>query len=235
MIYGYCRVSTPQQSIERQIRNIKAAYPDSIIYQEAYTGTKLDRPEFEKLLRRVQSGDTIVFDSVSRMSRDGEEGARLYEELFKRGINLIFLKEPHVNTSVYRDALKAQITVKLDTGNAAADEFVSKIFDALNQFSMDLASQQIRLAFDQAQKEVDDLHQRVKEGMVTARLNGKQIGQREGATLNIKKKAPAKQIILRHSKDFGGTLNDTECARLAGISRNTFYKYKKELKEENSS
>lgn len=235
MIYGYCRVSTPQQSIERQIRNIKAAYSDAIIYQEAYTGIKLDRPEFEKLLRRVQSGDTIIFDSVSRMSRDGEEGARLYEELFKRDINLVFLKEPHVNTSVYHDALKAQITVKLDTGNAAADEFVSKIFDALNQFSMDLASQQIRLAFDQAQKEVDDLHQRVKEGMVTARLNGKQIGQREGATLNIKKKAPAKQIILRHSKDFGGTLNDAECARLAGISRNTFYKYKKELKEESDS
>ena len=68
-IYGYCRISTPKQSIERQIRNILSAYPEAIIYQEVYTGKKLyERKEFEKLLSRVKKGDTIVFDSVSRMS-----------------------------------------------------------------------------------------------------------------------------------------------------------------------
>lgn len=232
MIYGYCRVSTHQQNIERQVRNILAAYPTAKIYQEAYTGTKIDRPEFNKLLRRVAAGDTIVFDSVSRMSRDAEEGAHLYEELFFKDINLIFLKEPHVNTAVYRDAIKAQITVELDTGNAATDELVKTILDALNKYSIALAQQQIRLAFDQAQKEVDDLHQRVKEGMLTAKLAGKQIGQKEGAVLHIKKKDPAKEIILKHSKDFGGTLSDKDCMLLAKVSRNTYYRYKKELKED---
>lgn len=43
MIYGYCRISTRKQSIERQIRNIKAEFPDAVIIQETYTGTKLDR------------------------------------------------------------------------------------------------------------------------------------------------------------------------------------------------
>lgn len=232
MIYGYCRVSTPQQNIERQVRNILAAYPAAKIYQEAYTGTKMDRPEFNKLLRRVTAGDTIVFDSVSRMSRDAEEGAHLYEELFFKDINLIFLKEPHVNTAVYRDAIKAQITVELDTGNAATDELVKTILDALNKYSIALAQQQIRLAFDQAQKEVDDLHQRVKEGMLTAKLAGKQIGQKEGAVLHIKKKAPAKEIILKHCRDFGGTLSDKDCMLLAKVSRNTYYRYKRELKGE---
>ena len=70
MTYGYARISTKQQSIERQIRNISAAFPDARIYREAYTGTKIERPEFEKLLKRLKSGDTVVFDSVSRMSRD---------------------------------------------------------------------------------------------------------------------------------------------------------------------
>lgn len=55
MQYGYVRISTPQQNIERQIRNIKAQYPDALIVQEVYTGTKLEgRREMEKLLRTVK-------------------------------------------------------------------------------------------------------------------------------------------------------------------------------------
>ena len=72
-IYGYARISRAQQSIDRQIRNIKNMYPQAIILQEAYTGTKIDRPEWNKLFNRVQAGDTIVFDSVSRMSRNADD------------------------------------------------------------------------------------------------------------------------------------------------------------------
>lgn len=72
-IYGYCRISTPKQSIDRQIRNIKQEFPDATLIQEAYTGTKLDRKEWSRLYSNVKSGDTIVFDSVSLMSR-AEEG-----------------------------------------------------------------------------------------------------------------------------------------------------------------
>ena len=68
-VYGYCRISTSKQSMERQIRNIKLAYPDAVIVKETYTGTKIQgRKEFEKLLKIVSTGDTLVFDSVSRMS-----------------------------------------------------------------------------------------------------------------------------------------------------------------------
>ena len=91
MIYGYCRISTPKQSIDRQVRNILALYPSAEIVKEAYTGTKLEgRKEFNKLLNKVKEGDTIVFDSVSRMSRDAEEGFTLYKELFNKGICIIF-------------------------------------------------------------------------------------------------------------------------------------------------
>ena len=82
--YGYCRISQRKQSIDRQIRNIKASYPEAIIIQEAYTGTTIDRKEWNKLYKLVKAGDTIIFDSVSRMSRNAEEGFKAYEELYSR-------------------------------------------------------------------------------------------------------------------------------------------------------
>ena len=51
MKYGYCRISRPKQSIERQIRNIKTAYPDAVIIQEVFTRTRMDRKEWPKLMK----------------------------------------------------------------------------------------------------------------------------------------------------------------------------------------
>lgn len=230
-VYGYCRISTPRQNIERQVRNIAAAYPAAHIVREVYTGTASQgRKELDKLLRCVQPGDTIVFDSVSRMSRSAEEGCALYEALYTRGISLCFLKEPHINTDTYKQALQRQIGAAPATGSAATDRFVSGVMDALNRYTADLAAEQIRLAFAQAQKEVDDLHQRTREGIMTARLNGKQIGQVPGRRLHVKKADAAKEQIVKHSKDFAGTLSDADCIKLIGIARNTYYKYKRELR-----
>lgn len=64
MIYGYCRVSTPKQKIDRQVENILREYPDAILVKEAYSGRQIDRPEWNRLLRRLRKGDTIVFDEV---------------------------------------------------------------------------------------------------------------------------------------------------------------------------
>lgn len=233
MLYGAARISTGKQSIDRQVRNILAEYPNAKIIKDTYTGTKLDgRKEFEKLLKIIKKGDIIVFDEVSRMSRNSEEGCNLYEELFNKGVDLIFLKETHINTDVYRKALENQIKIKLDTGNKASDELINTIIDALNKYTIELAKEQIRIAFDKAESEVKRLHERTKEGLLTAKLSGKQIGQVKGSKLTTKKSIMAKEIILKHSKDFDGTLNDDECRKLAEVSRNTYYTYKRELKIE---
>ena len=108
---------------------------------------------------------------------------------------------------------------------------MNTIIEALNKYTIALAKEQIKVVFDQAEKELQDLHQRTSEGIETARLEGKQIGQITGKKLNVKKAKKAKAIILKHSKDFNGTLTDSECIKLAGISRNSFYKYKSELRE----
>ena len=232
MLYGVGRISTGKQNIERQVRNILAKYPNARIIKETYTGTKLEgRKEFENLLKILKKGDTLVFDSVSRMSRNSEEGCNLYEDLFNKGINLIFLKEEYINTEVYRKALEHQINIELNTGNKATDELMQTIISALNKYTLALAKEQIKKAFDQAEKEVQDLHQRTKEGIITARLEGKQIGQIKGTKLTTKKKKEAKPLIVKYSKDFDGTLSDIECIKLIGISRNSYYTYKKELKE----
>lgn len=220
-VYGYARISTSKQSIERQIRNIEQQFPKAVIIREAYTGTKLDRKEWRKLFSSVQAGDTIVFDSVSRMSRNAEDGFSVYEDLYTRGVNLVFLKEPHISTATYKRVLERSVPM---TGTS-----VDYILAGINRYLLELAQEQIRLAFEQAEKEVEDLHQRTKEGIETARLNGKQIGQRQGVKLTTKKSIAAKEIISRHSKDFGGTLSDAEVMKLAGLARNTFYKYKCEL------
>lgn len=230
--YGYVRISTVKQSIERQIRNIKDQYPDAVIVTDEYTGTKLDRPGWTKLYKTVKEGDTIIFDEVSRMSRDADEGFEVYEDLYQRGVNLIFIKEPHISTAVYRQQAENQIQkIQIQTGKESIDKCLSGIMDAVSGLIMDLAREQIKLAFSQAEKEVDYLHQRTREGIATAKLNGKQIGQVRGAKLTTKKSLAAKELIRKHSKDFGGTLGDAEVIKLAGISRNSYYKYKRELAE----
>lgn len=223
-VYGYCRISTAKQSIERQIRNIKEQYPEAVIITEAYTGTSMNRTEWNKLFQKVKENDTIVFDSVSRMSRNAEEAVNAYEELYGRGVELVFLKEAYCNTSVYRKAKEQAIPM---TGTA-----VDCILEGINRYLMVLAKEQIMIAFQQSGKEVADLHQRTKEGIETARLNGKQIGRAEGTKVITKKSIAMKEQILKYSKDFNGTLNDSDVMKLTGLARNTFYKYKRELKGE---
>ena len=229
MIYGYCRISTKKQSIDRQIRNIKREFPTAIILTEAFTGTKLDRPEWNKLNRKLKYGDTIVFDEVSRMSRNAKEGFALYQRLFNIGINLVFLKEPHMNTDSYKEAMQGIFNTEIQSGDKATDDLVNSIIAAVNKFMMNKVEKDIYKAFEQAQKEVDYLHQRTKEGIETARLNGKQIGLEKGTKLTTKKSLVAKEVIKKHNKDFGGSLSNEDTWKLAGISKMTFYKYKNEL------
>ena len=176
-IYG--RISTKKQSIERQIRNIKKVYPDAIIIEEEYTGTTIDRKKWNKLYSHVTTGDTIIFDSVSRMSRNAAEGFEAYDELYRKGISLVFLKEPHINTDTFKKALSDADLKKTGTN-------VDFILEGVSKYLMALAKEQIKIAFEQSEKEVQDLHRRTAEGIETARLRGKQIGQKQGTKLTTK-------------------------------------------------
>ena len=231
MIYAYCRVSTPHQRLERQITNITELYPKAIIFREFYTGTKQDRPNWNKLMSQIKTGDTIVFDSVSRMSRNASEGFKDYKMLYESGVNLIFLNEPLINTSVFDSTKNNLLNINIETGNTAVDDFFKGNVQLINNFMMALAEQQIKAAFEQSEKEVTDLHSRISQGIREAKKNGTQIGLTKGTTLTTKKSLECIAIIQKHSKDFGGSLEDPDVLKLCGCSRNSYYKYKREIKD----
>ena len=155
------------------------------------------------------------------MSRSADDGVKTYFELYEKGIQLKFLKERYIDTSVYAE----NIQDKLELRGTDEDE----IFKGLNNYFKKLAEKQIRIAFEQSEKEVTDLHERTKEGLITAKLNGKQIGRKKGAEIETQIAKKAKEAILKYNKDFNGTLNNVDTIKLAGCSRNSFYKYKRDL------
>lgn len=226
-IYLYCRVSTKKQSITRQIENLKEVYPEGKIIEEVWTGTTLQRPKFERLLKQVKSGDLIVFDEISRMSRDAKEGFQLYEKLFNEGIELEFLKEPHLNTKVYRSKIDMSFLPE-DLEN----KYASMTIDFVRQLLLELAKDQIRLAFEQSQKEVEYLRKRTKEGIKQRKDRGERVGRVVGCKVQTEKSKKAKEQIKKFSKSFFGMLEDPEVIKICGVHRNTYYRYKREIKEE---
>lgn len=234
-VFGYCRISTSKQRIERQIENIKRSYPEADIRSEVYTGTKSNRPEWKKLLKELCKGDTIVFDSVSRMSRNADEGFKTYMELYNKGINLIFLKEATINTDSFKSVLgNEQLSFSISTNDKDTDDLVNGIMEKVAVYITKLAEKQIRLAFEQSEKEVQDLHKRTAEGMREAKRRGRKAGRPEGKVIVTKKSVEMKALIKKYHKAFNGTLNDKDTMAMlkgqtGGITRNTYYKYKAEL------
>lgn len=214
MTYGYCRISTRKQNIERQIRNILSEFSDAIILQEEYTGTKLDRKEWNKLFSSVRAGDTIIFDSVSRMSRNAAEGVEAYAALYKRGVNLVFLKERHIDTDTYRQTL--QNSVQLTGGD------VDYILEGVNRYMLALARRQIYLAFGHIktkdiqyahlQRYIDDLAGDLKVKSLKKHLVVINGALEDAERSGIISSNPARLVQMpRESEKFvGNTLNEEE-------------------------
>ena len=242
-VYGYARVSTQHQRLDRQKANILAAYPDvDDIVEEKYTGTTAERPEWKRLEEKLAPGDTVVFDEVSRMSREADEGAAIYEKLYNRGVNLVFLKQPLVNTDNYRQAAAKSIAM---TGEEIADKFIQ----TTNEVLVILAKRQIKQAFKQAEDEVDHLHKRVAEGMKASGASstwrtttdeegnerrecvkaGKIAKARTGNTYETKRSKEAKVRIRQMAKAFDGIMTDKDVMETLHLARNSYFKYKREM------
>lgn len=241
LIYGYMRVSTKHQDIGRQRINILKAYPTVLLYEEKHSGGDYSGcVELDKLLKVVNPGDTIVFDSVSRFSRDNITGPEEYKRLFKDGVNLVFLNEPYINTDNYRKALDIAIP---RTGT-----FVDPILEGVEEALLQLAEKQVQDAFDQANKELRDIRSRTSQALQKKIAENKnlpddqkiRIGTQKGDKFTTKKKQIAVQriregiekgypdeiIINNIAGDLRKQLPDSKCKE---ISRNTYYNYKREV------
>lgn len=97
MLYGYARVSSKGQerygnSLDDQIKRLaEAGVPTNNIYKDSYTGTKINRPNFTKLLSKLQPGDTLVVTKLDRFARTAADGATLIQSLMARNITVNIL------------------------------------------------------------------------------------------------------------------------------------------------
>ncbi len=233
-VYQYIRVSTRKQNPMRQYKNMESYCKDHNItvtktYEDKFTGKTTDRPEFNKLKKKVadnlKSGKdvTIIFDSVSRMSRNSDDGVKQYFEWYDLGVNLIFMHEPSINTETYRQSLR-------EIGMTGTD--ADLILEGVNKFLRKLATNQIIQAFEQAEKEARDIKNRVIEGLDASENKGGRPKIENGDRIETSKAKEAKAYILKHCKRYGGELNDSQCMKCAEISRPTFYRYIKEIEED---
>ena len=107
MVYGYARVSTKGQakdgnSLEGQMTVLKEAGAAKI-YMDSFTGTKMDRPEFSRLMKEITNGDTLIVTKLDRFARSVSQASGLITELIDRGItvnvlNLGILSNDNVST-----------------------------------------------------------------------------------------------------------------------------------------
>lgn len=230
--YGYVRVSTKQQKTQRQIDNIKTYSPEAKMYVEKQSGKDIDnRAVFRELLGKVKPGDTIIFDEVSRMSRNAEDGYNLYMQLMEQGINLVFLKERHIDTDEYKRRTQRHIE-KIKSSDQKIDNLINGILDLVAEFERENLKDNIKIAFEQAENERLLLIKRVTEGKDKSdKHQGRPAGSLNKET---EKAAKIKKMIREQSKDFEGKFTDAKIMNeyLPEVARNTYYKYKKELAAE---
>ena len=230
-VYGYVRVSTVNQKTQRQIDNIKRYNADAIIMEEKQSGKDIEnRAVFRDLISQVETGDTIIFDEVSRMSRNAQEGYELYMNLYEKGVKLVFLKEHHIDTEEYKRRTGNHIE-KIQSQNKNIDKLINGIFELVAEFEKENLKDNIRLAFEQAEHERLFLIKRVTEGK---QKSEKHQGRPTGSVnKNTEKADHIKKIIKEQSKDFDGRFSDAKIMNeYLKVSRNTYYKYKKELQLE---
>lgn len=179
-ILGYARVSTADQSLDRQKDELTAAGAE-MLYSEVGSGKKgADRPQWEELLRSLRKGDTLMVTELSRLGRSTSQLSALADDLSERRVSLKILN------------------LGIDTGTPAG-KLVYSIIAAVAEMERDL------------------LIERTNSGLAASRARGRKGGRK-------REFSPA--AVRRAQEQYDkGELSVTEIARLAGVSRQTLYRY----------
>ena len=122
--FGYARVSTENQNLDRQLDALKK-YGVDVIYNEKMTGTRRDRPELDKMLDRMTAGDVVVVESLSRLGRSTKDLIELTDLFHRQGVNLVSLKE------------------SIDT-NTSTGKLLFTLMSAIAQFERDVIADRTR-------------------------------------------------------------------------------------------
>lgn len=204
MKFAYIRVSSKEQNVARQIDTMQAlGVAERNVYVDKASGKDTDRPLYQALKAVLREGDSVVFDSISRMSRNMDDTKREYEWYVTHGIALEFVQEPMLNT-------------------------VGKAGDDVLQRAMSDIILTLLAAF--AEKERTDIRQRQAEGIAAAQRRGQRLGRPTIAykTLSDEDKA----IFKREYKKWkAGKQTAVQTYTNSGLTKSTFYKIVKEYEK----
>lgn len=112
MLFGYARVSTTDQKLDRQIDSLSEhGVHKANIYQEKITGTKRNRPELDRLMENIQAGDTVIISELTRLGRSTRDLINISEQFQDKGVELISLKENIDTTTATGKAMFGMLSV----------------------------------------------------------------------------------------------------------------------------
>lgn len=129
MLIGYARVSTIDQTLDRQIDALlKVGVDERLIYQEKMTGMKKDRPELTKMIDNLHQGDTVVITDLTRISRSTKDLLEIIERIKSKGAMIKSLKDTWLDT----------------TSDNPYNSFLLTVMSGLSQLERDLTSQRTK-------------------------------------------------------------------------------------------
>lgn len=194
---------------ENKIKRIEIAYPKVVFLSS-----------FDEIDKKVKQGDTLVFENIFDLDNNEEaeyeQIKNKYQELLNKGIELMFNKSTNCDSEIilsYIDRL-AKITNKQEVNE---DDLFDIIFEIQYTSWLNILNSNIT---------------KRRFAKIISESEGKFVGRPHGSTRDSEQATRTKEIIKNHNKLFGGDLDDKECIKLADVSRNMYYIYKRKLKEE---
>lgn len=216
--YSYMRISTSEerslQKFSRQEKSIDKYCKDNNIeillsFKDDCSGKDFNRPQWQKLEKLLQKGDTIILKDISRFIRNTEEGYKKYMELLDKGINIIFLDNPTVSTDYIKNMMK--VAEDMETVVKTTLEFTVKLL--------------ITVELDRVEKERTTFIKRIRDGIQASdKKSGRKEGQLDKMTDELK------EDIIKFMND--RSIKQVDLMRKHDISRNTLKKYIKIVSEE---
>lgn len=109
--YGYIRVSTKDQNLDRQFRAmIDAGVKEELIFEERQSGKDFDRPQYQLIKKILQEGDTLFIKELDRLGRNADQIKQEWKAITDKGTNIVVLDMPILDTRQYKNGMEKVIT-----------------------------------------------------------------------------------------------------------------------------
>lgn len=202
-VYGYARVSSKEQNLDRQIEELKKFNKDIILFTDKASGKDFERKEYEILKRVVDGGDTIVVKEMDRLGRNKSMIKEELEYFSSKNVRVVILDIP---------------TTTMDI--SSMDEGVAKeMLKMINNILIEVLS-------TMAEAERKKIRQRQAEGIAIAKRQGKYKGREK---IEVDEKEFEK--VYQSWKD--EEITAVKAMEILGIKKNTFYRRVKEYESKN--